>query len=242
VLPQFTVHGGDFLGLQEHSRQYGRFNEVVVAPRETMTPKLIDVFGGFMGEVSVNRFIMEDPVLTLGYREYSGREPMKMISWTQSAKRGQLMVKKTDYTLQPTVSVVLNTATALTGKEKAEMLEETFRLTRTVCSMLERKGVKYNFVSNAILAGSSAVLSVSDEGLGNRHFGGILEYLGRATYGSALSLETLLEKEARRQTSTGKILITPDGEGLHGKAMARFREAANGNLLVLNAQEVKAWS
>ena len=152
------------------------------------------------------------------------------------------MVKKTDYTLQPTVSVVLNTATALSGKEKADLLEETFRLTRTVCTMLEKKGVKYNFVSNAVLAGSSAELSVSDEGLGTRHFSGILEYLGRATYGSTMTMEALLEKEARRQNSTGKILITPTGEGLHSRSLARLREAASGNLLILNAQEVNAWS
>ena len=45
-----------------------------------------DVLSGFLGDVSVRRFIYEDPVLTTGFREYTGREPMKHISWTQSAR------------------------------------------------------------------------------------------------------------------------------------------------------------
>lgn len=239
VLRQFQLYSGDFLGLHEQMKDCGQFNEVVVAPNEVAMERLDDMFGGFMGEVSVNRFIMEDPVLTLGYREYTGREPMKMISWAQSARTGGLMVKKYDYTLEPTVSVVLNVDTQ--APEREELLETCFSLARTVCTMLEKRGVKYAFTSNSILGGAPTDPGATGEGLGQRHYMGVLEHLGRATYSCSISMECLLEKEANRGTAAGCILITPGGEGEPARAVNRLREASGGNLLVLRAAEVVQW-
>ncbi len=240
VLRQFELQSGDFLGLSERSKTCGRFNEVVAAPKELTMERLDEMFGGFMGDVSVNRFILEDPVLTLGYREYTGREPMKMISWSQSARTGDLMVRKYDYTMEPTVAVVLNADRGHGADE--ESLETCFSLARTVCAMLERRGVKYSFASNCVLAGAPTDPGATGEGLGQRHFMGVLEHLGRATYSQNLSLERLLEKEVERGTAAGRILITPGGEGEPTRTMARLREASGGNLLVLRASEVAQWS
>ena len=92
-----TVYGGDFLGFSETAEGYYGMNEVVVLPRKIECSAEIEALGGFLGDVSVRRFIMEDPVLTLGYREYTGNEPMRAISWTQSARMGNLMVKNYDH-------------------------------------------------------------------------------------------------------------------------------------------------
>lgn len=83
-LMPLKLSSGDFLGLDEQVRRSGQFRAVVVAPREAEDQRFADVLSGFLGDVSVRRFIYEDPVLTTGFREYTGREPMKHISWTQS--------------------------------------------------------------------------------------------------------------------------------------------------------------
>lgn len=236
VLREFQLSVGDFLGLKEQTQSCGRFHEVVVPPEESGMEQLEDMFGGFMGEVSVNRFLMEDPVLTLGYREYTGREPMKMISWSQSARGNGLMVKKYDYTLEPTVSVVLN----VDGGEKMsqDLLETSLSLTRSVCALLEKKGVKYSFSSNSMLAGMLSDPGAVSDGLGQRHFAGILEHLGRATESHNVPFAKLLEKEAQRGVAAGRILITPGAEEEPERALGRLREASGGNLLVLRATEV----
>lgn len=237
ILREAKLSCGDFLGLQEWTISCGRFREVVAAPKAVPMEHLAEMFGGFMGEMSVNRFILEDPVLTLGYREYTGREPMKMISWTQSAKGAGLMVKKYDYTLEPTVSVLLNID--MGEAENEELLETCCSLARTVCAMLEQRGVKYEFTSNSVLAG--APTESTGEGLGERHFSGVLEHLGRATVQHSLSMEQLLNKEAARGTAAGRILITP-GEGPEPvRALNRLREASGGNLLVIRGTEVGQW-
>lgn len=236
MLREFQLSTGDFLGLKEQTKSCGRYHEVVVPPKEISVEQIEDMFGGFMGEVSVNRFIMEDPVLTLGYREYTGREPMKMISWSQSARGSGLMVKKYDYTLEPTVSVVLNVDDG--EAVGTELFETSFSLARTVCSMLEKKGVKYSFASNTVLAGMPTDPGAVSEGLGQRHYAGILEHLGRATESHGVTFTGLLEKEAQRGTAAGCILITPGAGEEPPRALGRLREACGGNLLILRASEV----
>ena len=87
-----TLYASGFLGVNETVEYLHQYEEVVVIPPRCQSPALDTALGGFLGDRSVDRFILEDPVLTLGFREYTGREPMKSISWTQSARSGQLMV------------------------------------------------------------------------------------------------------------------------------------------------------
>lgn len=239
VLQNFTLCSGDFLGLREREKRCGRFREVVAAPKELPSARLSEIFGGFLGEMSVTRFILEDPVLTLGFREYTGREPMKSISWAQSARMNQLMVRKNDYTQEPSAAVILNVESAREDRE--EVLEICFSLARTVCSMLEKEGVRYSFVSNAALLGGGDGWGNAVDGLGERHYQGILERLGRASYEPVMSLARMLEQETARPTSAGRILITVGGEPLPQRPLNRLREAASGRLLILDGLEAAQW-
>ena len=210
LLQGLKVSGGDFLGLSEYTESFGWGDELVVPPREAPQAEVDAFFGGFLGDVSVSRFLFEDPVLTLGYREYTGREPMKMISWVQSARSGSLMVMKFDYTLEPSVCVMLNVDDPGAAPDA---LEQCFSLTRSVCRKLEDQGVKYGFRTNVRISGGMDAWYTISEGLGQRHFQGILEGLGRATYASAFPCRRLVEQAAgSHDTGSGIIFITPGGD------------------------------
>lgn len=231
-LPSLEVSGGDFLGLREEVRRSSGFRAVTVAPRGLPQRDLGEVLGGFLGEISVRRFIHEDPVLTVGYREYTGREPMKAISWTQSARGMGLMVKNYDHTAQPAVSVLLN----VDADTEAEELEVCFSLARTVCGALEERGVAYSFSTNALDA-ETLFYTVSDveEGLGPLHFSALLERLGRACCRASYPGERLLEYAAAAGSGRGRILITQGGELDGSAALARLREL--GSVVILRARE-----
>lgn len=235
------MSGGDFLGLNERNEYYSYFREVVAVPKAAPEQVIGEVLGGFMGDVSVRRFILEDPVLTLGFREYTGREPMKMISWTQSARGTGLMVKKYDYTVEPAVSVLLNIDSA--SDDCGDEIERCFSLTRTVCETLEEQGIQYDFATNAVIAGAMSNLSSMSEGLGQRHFEGILEALGRAIHAVSGSADQLLLGSASGGCGSerGRILITPNRTAISLQTLNRLREVSGGNLLVISAEEVGAW-
>jgi len=190
---------GDFLGLKEESTRIDSRCEVVVYPKAADFNYVITQLGGFFGDMSVRRFIIEDPILTAGFAEYTGREPMKAISWPQSAKSGRMMVKTFDYTTELSVSLVLN----IEGDD--DEIEKSLSLTHTVCRILEKKRIKYNFYSNLIPSGAKNAWTYIAEGLGSRHFQLILEGLGRATYKQTEPLEKLI---ARVPKERGIILVS----------------------------------
>ena len=233
-LHELTVYGGDFLGMKESIRGTYRYREVVVYPKEAKLDSLDDAFGGFLGDLSVRRFLFEDPVLTLGYREYTGREPMKAISWTQSARSGALMVKNYDHTTEPSVSVILNAE----GDDTAAV-ERCYELARAVCARLEKKGAKYDFSMNAAMAGSMQTDCAVPEGMGQRHFYGVLECLGRATDHVRVDVDKLVQGRLQVTASHGFIIITPE-RSEHAQQAIRMASRSGAAVLVLCANEVTA--
>lgn len=208
---------GDFLGIKEVEQEINQFREVVVAPKASENLELKEILGNFLGDYSVRRFILEDPILTMGFREYTGREPMKMISWKQSAKRQTLMVKEYDHTMEPAISVILNIAMdrADIPEFLEDLLENCFSITRTVCSYLEEQGISYDFYTNALQKGSSGDDYMVKEGLGRRHFERILESLGRSIDKPMFSFEKLWElAETSGGRERGKIIVTPMEDAL----------------------------
>lgn len=141
VLEPMQVIGGDFLGLVEQSRTERGFHELIVPPRECALPELEEMLGGFLGELSVNRYLYEDPILTAGYRPYTSGDPMRSIAWKQSVRGQGLMVKKWDYTTEPRAVVLVHADTK--DYDHPEPAELCYSMARTVCRRLEEKAVSY---------------------------------------------------------------------------------------------------
>ncbi len=221
---------GDFMGLNEMSTRYDDFVEIVCLPKEAERGQALDIAGGFPGDLSVNRFIFEDPVLTIGYREYTGREPMRQISWTRSAQSGQLMVKELDHTLESSVTVVVNIETQ--GEDPREDIEKTYSMARYVCRELEDRHLNYSYVTNAVSMGSVKGFGFVGEGLGRTHFGYILEGLGRAGYMVTKNCRSLLSDAVKRSSgSYGLVFITAGDEA--GQCAEARKQAARAGLQIL---------
>lgn len=62
----------------------------------------------FIGDIPVQRFVLPDPFVISGAREYTGREPMNRIHWAQTARLGRPMVYSSEFTTERSVLVVIN--------------------------------------------------------------------------------------------------------------------------------------
>lgn len=202
-----TLYGGDFLGVNETPVTLAQYREIVVVPKPYDGAELKETLGGYLGDVSVNRFIHEDPVLTAGFREYTGREPMKMIAWNKTAAQRTLMVKQYDYTVEPRATVLVNTEY---GKN-IQALENCLSAARSVCEQLEDKKVQYAFMTNGATAGVYAKWRSVEEGLGQKHLSFVLEGLGRVLAANTDEpfVETLARAKHSAQQGRGHIIITP---------------------------------
>lgn len=237
VFSEATLYAGGFLGIGETLEYVSQFQELVVMPARCGSPGLDAVLGGFLGDRSVDRFLLEDPVLTLGFRDYTGREPMKSISWTQSARTGRLMVKNYDYTLELTATVLLNIDTEK-NEGWQERLERCFSLARTVCEQLEEKQIPYCFVTNAGAAGARDQWSRVGDGLGSGHLSAVLEGLGRATYEPLRPFEQTLTRCAQRaEQGRTHILITPERQVSWQAALRQLEQLTGSRALIFTAEE-----
>lgn len=217
--------GGDFLGFSERYQSAAASTEIVVLPKRVDEAVIEALPGGLQGDLSVNRFIHEDPMLTLGFREYTGREPMKLISWTQSARMGEMMVKNLDHTMERTATVILNLDTFAFGTYGEELMEKAFSLARGICETLEEERIPYSFATNAQLAGGNGLSGEVDDGLGAAHLQTILEGLGRATYEWKESAWALLDRAAMAgDAGRSNIVITPMRSDLEHAGIERIAQ------------------
>ncbi len=236
-----TLYGGDFLGLSERPRYFPQLREAVVLPKRLESKRLDETLGGFLGDISVRRFILEDPVLTLGFREYTGREPMKQISWPVTARTGRMMVKNYDHTLELTVTVVLNISTKLYSQSSHPLMEKCYSIARDVCEALEEKHIQYSFLTNAMAINMTGAWAYVSDGLGGGHLSTILEGLGRATYTCRGDARTLLDGAIRRaESGRAHIFISPTAVDLPEDALSVLRDRTGANLLLIAAEEVEA--
>ena len=228
----YRLSAGDLLGFREE-KCHGVGQKVVVMPCHSCQQTAIDAVGGFLGDVSVRRFILEDPILTTGFRDYTGREPMRAISWTRTAQSGMLQVKQYDYTAEHHVVVLLNVEGAT-----EEELEECLRLTRSVCEMLEQRKIPYAFRTNGNLPGPMGKIQTLVEGLGEQHLNTILYGLGGADHTCFHSFRTLTRHTLKnRNSSDAYIVITPDDKGEVSTCLHKLSNAVGAPVCVLKGCE-----
>ena len=221
------LEAGDFLGLSSYVQSYEpQLNIVCTAKLSERDPE-VKVRGGLTGDIAVRRFILEDPSLVAGYREYSGTEPLKRISWLQTAKKGNLMVKVNDYTIDVNVTVALNMEkTGSTDKE----IEKGLELTRSVCETLEDLKIPYTFITNG------DILSL-EKGLGRKHLLALLRGLGLSKCACYEGFAALAEKCMENASeNSGCIIITSELTADGEKALERLKASSTGQVLVLRTE------
>jgi len=222
---------GDFLGFREITKVTSYQQDVVVYPKKIDNQELTIALAKFTGDIVAKRHLIRDPILTVGCREYTGREPMKEIHWLKSAGRGELVVREFDYNRQISVSVILNVEGH--NFNDKEGLDECCGIARTVCETLVEKGAVIKFFTNSVLTGKgnrSAWKCIASSG----NTGELLEALGRVTAYFYNSMEKLLDYTVRESDFDSAFILIMPAEDMRGKAaIHRLRSSNSGEALLL---------
>lgn len=222
---KYYVQTGDFLGFRSSVKSEKIECAITVMPKLCDDENVLKILGGYVGDISVRRFILEDPVLTVGCLDYTGREPMKKISWNHSARAGKLMVKNNDFTVDANAVIVLNMASG-SDEEKEKSLE----IVRTVSEKLEAERIPYQFISN----GDAGNL---EEGFGTRHLNQLMTNLGRSMLYSYTSFYNLIDRCIReRKKSRSYFIVSAPLSDDEREAVARLRHYSEYEICVLEAE------
>lgn len=119
---------------------------------------------------------------------------MRSISWTQSAKKNQLMVKEFDHTMDLSVTILLDVYLHWSEGTHMEQLEYCFSLVRTIAEFLERKKVSYRLLTNAYNRGANTSCeALTKTGQGAHYFTMLLYALGQTASNSFCNINDLYD-------------------------------------------------
>lgn len=227
---EYSVYVGDLLGFN-HIKLTGYIpRRVAILPARIEDTELKTIVGGFLGDISVRRFIMEDPVLIAGFNDYTGREAFKDISWSRTAVCNKLMVKKYDYTSELRVMILLNVA----GGNRAEQ-ERCFELCRMAIEMLEDNNIPYGFRTNGLLFGQEGRISYIPVGAGSHHYKALMYGLAGADNAYTCSFGSLIDLTLKKRGPNEHYLVITvplDEEGQNAINYLRKRTSSDPCILV----------
>ncbi len=231
-------HAGDFLGFWENDYRIENNHSIVIYPPKWENTDCLKAFTNEIDEIALKKQFLEDPISVRGYREYTGREPMRNISWTQSAVRGSLIVKQFDPVWTQSVLLVLDTSYHGGFGRYSARLEICFSLTRTVCDMLEQRQIGYRLMTNAII--TSEISSFAGGTGADASYGRILFALGVAKRGSVCSAEELMRAAclgaARRDVI---VFISSCRDETTDRVLQKMKTLSGGQLITLFAEEIE---
>lgn len=118
TIDNVIITASDLFGLSKNAMILKLTDSVRVlpAPAEMETGELSGDM--FIGNVQVRRFVLPDPFMISGAREYTGREPMNRIHWQQTARTGILMAYKNEFTTERRIMIVLNMQRSVSAYEQ----------------------------------------------------------------------------------------------------------------------------
>jgi uncharacterized protein (DUF58 family) len=141
----YTIDRVELVGsfLFFHNFQHQRLpvqTGIYVYPKRLQIPELDVFMKQLIWSQNSRTRLYEDPFSFAGIREYAPGDPQKAINWNASAKTGQLMVNRRDYTAGQPVVVLVNLEPSITWHTDT-LLEESIRLAVTAADRLMGAGI-----------------------------------------------------------------------------------------------------
>ncbi len=183
-----------------------------VFPQLLTLPEMNLPSHSWQGDRVVRRWILEDPFIRSGIREYTPSDPMKNINWKASARFGTLQVNQYDPTARHRLMILLNVDTKATQwsiTAEPERVEYGISLIATVLEYAFKNMIEAGFGSNGFLKDMEKEPVRIEPTTGKQHQLTILENLARLTILRCLSFNTMLDRELERNPSnTDYLLVT----------------------------------
>lgn len=138
TIDDVSVTVSDLFGLVRNSRVIKLDQQLRILPIPAEIEPVEMSGDAFIGDIPVRRFVLPDPFVISGAREYTGREPMNRIHWAQSARSGSLMVYCNEFTTERRVMILLNIQRSYHGEKQQMSLPTMEALIKGAAFTLEQ--------------------------------------------------------------------------------------------------------
>ena len=207
-LESVTMTTGDMFGLSRSVQTFQLQLELMVYPKLLDFSDLPLPIHSWLGELAVKRWIVEDPFLTAGIREYSSGDSLGLVNWKATARTGIMQVHKKDYTADSRLVICLNVEISdsmwrtVTDLQRIEL---GIRYAATIGEYAIQQGLEIRFICNGKLEDHEAREPVSSGLISGLEE--LLELLSKLTLDRTLPMNRLLELQAEEGNRDSDFLI-----------------------------------
>lgn len=210
TLNSAAITCGDLFGVQDISKTYQIDAKLIVYPEILSLDEIPLPAHSLQGDVVVRRWIVDDPFIISGVREYTYGDPLNRVNWKATAKVGRLQVHNNDFSAQPRILIYLNVDIsedmwdAVTDKER---IEKGISYAASIANYAISKGIDVGFGSNAHMKGAEAQPIRIEPAGGKQQLLYLLEAMAKLEIERDLTFHTFLEQDIQRGLTGHDILI-----------------------------------
>lgn len=209
-IEDITIVSSDLFGIYCHSHIIKVNSEVIVLPKPIEADNYVQRIQELQGERSVRRFILEDPFVIAGVREYTPRDSMNKIHWQLTARQGELMVRNDEATSKKSLTVIVN------NQLYREQLKEAVNDERLEYVIKIAAGEIYKTIKGSVPVRLIANGKVEDEGTslastqmwGQAHVQELFRLLARLQTTFTEHFDKFLERYSNTICTTNIIIVT----------------------------------
>ncbi|WP_419873565.1 DUF58 domain-containing protein [Candidatus Pristimantibacillus sp. PTI5] len=209
TLQTVTLTGGDLLGLSNASEQIALQGELLVYPKPAEVPIQELPYHSWQGDQSVRRWVINDPFVIAGVRDYQAGDTFKQINWKATAKTGSFQVHQYDFTADRRLMIYLNVDDAegmWRSVTDLALIERGIEWAAGAAEAVIRQGMEVGFGTNMPIRGMKESVLIEPRG-GHEHLLGLFEEMAKLEIERTELFHHLLEREARSGFSERDILM-----------------------------------
>ncbi|HLQ71463.1 MAG TPA: DUF58 domain-containing protein [Bacillota bacterium] len=204
---------GDVFGFSESFNDFSSPAEIVVYPRLMELDDIPLPVHSWMGDITVKRWIMEDPFLKSGIREYAFGDPMNEVNWKATARTNRLQVNKNEYTADHDLMIYVNfnqTGDVWRPISDEGLMEKALSYAATIAEHCVANGIQTGFGCNGYRIDDSGAQSIRIEPENSKQqLTYIFETMARLKIDSKESIHTFLDEDIDNlREGTDILLIT----------------------------------
>lgn len=191
-----TLVSGDLLNFQVVSMPEAVNACLMVYPEIVDLNEVFIPVNLMQSDKTVRRWIIDDPFMVSGARDYTPGDPLNRIHWPASVRCGSLMVRKNDFTSRQSLTVLLNMQSQLyeyTDTINKQIVELGIKVTGTLFDGALREGTQVTFGTNGCTLAGAKQPIFTGEAADKDHITELFKILARLLMKNVKDFENFLD-------------------------------------------------
>ncbi len=191
-----TLVSGDLLNYQVVSMPAAVNACLMVYPEIVDLDEVFIPINLMQSDKTVRRWIIDDPFMVAGARDYTPGDPLNRIHWPASARCGRLMVRKNDFTSRQSLTVLLNMQSQLyeyADTINKQIAELGIKVTGTLFDGALREGTQVRFGTNGCTTSGAKQAIFTGEAADKDHITELFKILARLLMKNVKDFENFLD-------------------------------------------------